>query len=219
MTKRCTGTVILSVLIATLGLVGQVDAQALATPEGWRTSAERFVAMPPGFHITTSGSVLMYNPDADAKGEYTLTSNGFLFPGDSESTYGVFIGGNDLDTDDATWTSFEIGLDGNWVIRSRSLREDSYAVVADLAGPAAGPVAVPEGEGPTENLLQIESGADAVAFVLNGERVAELPSSEIVTEGVAGFRVGADLNLHLTTFSIMSGDVVRRFAPSPEEDQ
>lgn len=212
MTLRTRIVMLICLLAGSLMGPRLLTGQALSTPDGWRTSAARFVAMAPGFHITTSGSVLLYHPEARAWGEFTLESEGFLFSGESAETYGVFIGGSDLDSDDAVWTSMEIGHDGTWVIRQRS---DN--TVEDLAGPRAGPVVLPE-DGPAKNVLEIRAGESSVAFILNESTVAELPREGLAVEGVTGFRVGADLNLHLTTFDITMGDSTRHLAPARQEE-
>lgn len=201
-------------------LPGPATGQALSQPDGWQTRAERFVAMPPGFHITTSPSVLFYHPDAQAEGEYQVYSDGFLFPGDSPNPYGLFVGGRDLDGDAATWTSFEVGLDGNWVIRARrpADRQRGFEIV-DLAGPGSAPLAVPGEEGPAKNTLRIVVGADEVEFHVNGEAVAKLPRADLSVDGVVGFRVGAGLNLHLTTLTIARGDHLERWAPVAEQPE
>jgi hypothetical protein len=189
-----------------------LTGQALSAPDGWRTSAERFVEMAPGFHITTSGSVLLYHPEARALGEFTLASEGFLFSGESAETYGVFIGGRDLDSDAAVWTSLEVGHDGAWVVRHRA-----DGVVSDMAGPEVGAVAVPGDEPTAKNSLSVIATGSNVAFLVNGATVVELPREGLAVEGVTGFRVGADLNLHLTTFDITIGDSTRQLAPAREE--
>ncbi|MGD8495924.1 MAG: hypothetical protein PVF05_07005 [Gemmatimonadales bacterium] len=191
----------------------------MSQPEGWRTRAERFVAMPPGFHVTTSPSVLFYHPAATARGEFTVTTDGFMFGGDSPNTYGLFVGGRDLDGDAATWLSFEVGLDGRWVIRQRQPRDlQTGFEIVDLAGPDAGPVALPDDEGPARNALGVTVGADEVAFELNGDTVARLPRADLPLDGVAGFRVGAGLNLHLVTLSITSGGETTNWAPKQDEE-
>ena len=197
------------------------SGQALSQPDGWQTRAERFVAMPPGFHITTSPSVLFFHPDARAEGEFSVHSEGFLFRGDSPHSYGLFIGGRDLDGDDATWTSFEIGGDGTWVVRTREFRDiQRGAEIVDVLGPEPGPVALPGEEMTAENRLVIRAAAEEVAFEVNEETVATLPRADFPVDGVVGFRVGAGLNLHLTTLTIERGDHVERWAPAsraPEE--
>jgi hypothetical protein len=99
-------------MAAGLATPGPGAAQALSRPDGWRTQAERFVPMRPGFHITTTPSVL-----------------------------------------------------------------------------------------------------------LNGETVLTLPRGELALDGVTGFRVGAGLNLHLTTLDVASDSGTRRWAPAREADE
>lgn len=192
-------------------------AQALEQPEGWRTRAERFVAMPPGFHITTSPSVLFYHPEARASGTFTVESDGFLFQGDSPNSYGIFVGGARLDGDDATWTSFEIAHDGTWVVRTRATGEDGAAVVSEVAGPEAGPVALPGDEVTAKNALAVSADPESVAFRVNGETVLTLPRGDLPVDGVVGFRVGAGLNLHLTTLSVTAGGETTTWAPARED--
>jgi len=199
---------------------GPAAGQALSQPEGWETRAERFVAMPPGFHITTSPAVLLYHPEARAAGNFRIESEGFLFPGDSPHSYGVFVGGRHLDGDDATWTSFEIGLDGTWVVRTRELRDRQRGFeVVELAGPAPGPILLPDGEDPAKNTLVVAAGVDAVEFLLNGEVVATLARAAIPVDGVAGFRVGAELNLHVVSLAIETEDGTTQWAPAPPEER
>jgi hypothetical protein len=192
--------------------------QSLSQPDDWEVRAERFVAMPPGFHITTSPFVLFYHPDARAEGAFEVVTEGFLFGGDSPNAYGLFVGGRNLGADDAAWTSFEIGHDGTWVVRSREFRGDALGfVVEDLAGPEPGPVAVPDDETTAKNVLAVVARPDSVEFRLNGETVATLPRAELTVDGVVGFRVGADLNLHLVSLTINSGDETTEWAPAPAE--
>lgn len=199
-------------------LPGSAAAQALTQPAGWETRAERFVAMPPGFHITTSPSVLLYHPEARAEGTFRIESEAFLFPGDSPHRYGVFFGARNLDADDAVWTSFEIGLDGRWVVRTREVRDRQRGFeVVDLAGPAPGPVVLPEGENPARNALVVAAGREQVEFRLNGETVAALPRDAIPVDGVTGFRIGSELNLHVLSLTVETESGVERWAPAPAD--
>lgn len=222
--QRRTYVVGISLLaLVALGVPEAAVGQALSQPDGWRTRAERFVAMPPGFHITTSPSVLFFHPDARAEGEFYVQSEGFLFRGDSPHSYGLFIGGRDLEGDDASWTSFEIAHDGTWAVRTRRFRDvQQGAEVVDVLGPEPGPVALPGAETTAKNELVIRAGAEEVAFEVNDQTVATLPRADLPVDGVVGFRVGADLNLHLTSLTIgqLGGDHLERWAPTaaaPEE--
>lgn len=192
--------------------------QSLSQPDGWEVRAERFVAMPPGFHITTSPSVLLYHPDARAEGEFAVETDGFLFRGDSPNAYGLFVGGRDLADDEATWISFEIALDGTWVVRRREYRgqEQGFAVV-DLAGPEPGPIVVPGEEQTARNAIGIVANPDVVEFRINEQTVVTFPRAELDVDGVTGFRVGAGLNLHLISLTIDSDGQATEWAPQPPE--
>ena len=53
-----------------------------------------FVDMPPGWHITTGPSVILYDPARTATGAYRVRSESFLFdPGTRREGYGLLIGG------------------------------------------------------------------------------------------------------------------------------
>ncbi len=190
--------------------------QSLSQPDGWEVRAERFVAMPPGFHITTSPSVLLYHPEARAEGEFEVATDGFLFRGDSPNAYGLFVGGRDLADDEATWISFEIALDGTWVVRRREFRgqEQGFAVV-DVAGPEPGPIVVPGEEQTARTAIAVVAGSDRVEFRINDEVVTTLPRAELEVDGVTGFRVGAGLNLHLISFTVSSDGETTEWAPQP----
>lgn len=205
-----------ALLTGALGIPSALESQTLEQPEGWRTRAERFVAMPPGFNITTTPSVLFFHPEARAEGEFTVTSEGFLFRGDSPNTYGLFVGGRHLEGDAATWTSFEIGHDGTWVVRARRAADDLETGfhVVDLAGPTPGPVALPGDEMTAKNAISVVAAADHVEFRLNGETVVRLPRRELPVDGVVGFRVGSGLNLHLVSLSIASDGRTTEWAPA-----
>lgn len=192
--------------------------QSLSQPDGWEVRAERFVAMPPGFHITTSPSVLLYHPEARAEGEFEVATDGFAFRGDSPNAYGLFVGGRDLADDEATWISFEIALDGSWIVRRREFRgqEQGFAVV-DLAGPEPGPIAVPGDEQTARNAISIMAGSDRIEFRINQETVTTFPRGELDVDGVTGFRIGADLNLHLISFTVGSHGETTEWAPQPAE--
>ncbi|HSM07484.1 MAG TPA: hypothetical protein VLA33_00520 [Gemmatimonadota bacterium] len=174
--------------------------------------------MPPGFHITTSPSVLLYHPGARAEGEFEVATDGFLFRGDSPHGYGLFVGGRDLADDEAAWISFEIALDGTWVVRRREYRgqEQGFAVV-DLVGPEPGPIVVPGEEQTARNAIAVVAGSEHVEFRINDETVATLPRADLHVDGVTGFRVGAGMNLHLISLVIRSDGVTTEWAPQPAE--
>jgi hypothetical protein len=43
---------------------------------------------------------------------------------------------------------------------------------------------------------------------VNGQKVLSVPRADLATDGRVGFRIGKDMNLHITTFN-----VTRKMAP------
>jgi hypothetical protein len=68
----------------------------------------------------------------------------------------------------------------------------------------------PGGDATARNVLRVEVGATDVAFSANGKEIAKVPRAGLATDGAFGFRVGKDLNLHISTL-----DVTQRLAPVP----
>jgi hypothetical protein len=61
---------------------------------------------------------------------------------------------------------------------------------------------------PVKNALRVDVGAAAIDVDVNGQRVLSLPRDRAEVDGRVGLRIGAGLNLHVTTF-----DVTYRLAP------
>ena len=69
--------------------------------------------MPPGFHVTTGPGTVLFHPDHAGKGNFSVEAEVFLFPGDSPSDYGIFVGGRDLDpAKSPSYIAFLVRRDG-----------------------------------------------------------------------------------------------------------
>ncbi len=198
-----------------------VAAHAQGIPAGWRHRPDRaaglsaapgshgdttifFVSMAPGFHITTGPGTLLYEPSVVTGGPaWAVESDGFTFPGQSRAGVGVFFGGQGLDGATPRWTAFLIRRDGAVGLQ----RADGSWVVPWTPHPAVKAVT---GDEPMRNTLRVTAAPDSVRFSVNGTPVFAVAAGTVATEGQAGFRVGADMNVHLTTF-----DHLRRLAPIP----
>jgi hypothetical protein len=62
------------------------------------------------------------------------------------------------------------------------------------------------------NVLRVAVGPDSVRFNINTVRAAAVARTDPALDGFFGFRMGADLNLHVTTL-----DYTRRLAPVPKK--
>ena len=193
----------------------QALAQTLQAPEGWIARPERFVEMPPGFHITAGQGVIMYNPEATVRGEFRVESEGFLFdPHGTDGTYGLILGGRELDSDAQRYVSFEIGPDGNFSIRRQADYEST-----ELVGGFHEAIHRWTGEdAAVKNVLSVDAGATTVRFRINDDTVAELARTAVDPDGVIGFRIESGLNIHVSTLDITTDAGKTEWAPKPPEE-
>ena len=201
-------------LLSVLLVPADAAGQALRAPEGWIARPERFVEMPPGWHITTGRGVSLYHPEAEAAGSFELESEGYLFdPEGRDGRYGLMLGGRDLDSDAQRYVTFEIGPRGDYAIRQLAEYEST-----DLASGSHEAILPWTGDEPTvRNVLGVEAGGSTVRFSVNGVTVAELPRATVDPEGIIGFRVDGGTNLHITTLDVSVGGSKRSWAPVPPD--
>ena len=199
--------------IATLSLAlallaPQLSAQEeLRRPDGWIVRFDRagqtdtiyFVEMPPGWHITTGPAAILYDPALTAQGSYRVESEIYLFPAERRESFGVFIGGAELDGSGQAYTYFLIRKDGQFLIKERA-GSDTRVLHPWTEHEAI--VKHPGGEETAKNVLVIEVGSEAVRFLVNGQEVASLPRAELRADGIVGLRVNHALNLHVTSLEV-----------------
>ena len=165
----------------------------------------RFVAMPPGWHVTTGPGVLLYHPDYLGKGNFAVEAEIFLFPGDSQEEYGLFLGGRNLGPSESpTYVAFVARRDGKGAAIQRGGAAPAVEWQAnDAILPHSGTDAV-------KNILRVEVGAVTVVFSANGKEVLRMPRAGLALDGPFGFRVGQGINLHASRL-----DVTYKLAPVP----
>jgi hypothetical protein len=197
--------------VVSLMAASSASAQ-LKAPPGWKQIFDRgatpdtsfqFVAMPPGFHITTGPGVILFHPSERADGRYTVGADIVLFPNASDVGYGLFIGGQNLESKTGDWTAFVLRKDGAFRIESRRAGAD-HALTEWKTHPAI-KAETPDG---VTNRLRVRVAPDSIRFVVNDSTVATIGASGVVATGTFGFRVGEKVNLHITTL-----DVTRHIAP------
>lgn len=210
------------ITVLLLAAAGTAKAQ-LVTPPEWRwsldaparlvteqavpDSAWRFVAMPPGWHVTTGPGAFLYDPAHTADGVFTLTSTLYLFPDPSESGYGLFLGAESYDGERPLGLSFLLRRDGAATV-TRTDSTGTETVVPWTTVPAARP----HTGGVVENRLAVAAGPDRIAFRVNDDTVAVLPRTSYAVDGGFGFRVGSGVNLHAGSL-----DLTRHLAPPRRE--
>lgn len=186
----------------------RTDAPAMVTDNADKMAASQwfYVGMAPGWHVTTNPGVLLFHPGHEGRGNFSLRSEIFLFPGNNQEEYGLFIGGGTLEPSSAapSYTAFVLRRDGRAAILKRT--GTATTMLVDWKANAA--VLPQAGTEAMKNALNVDVGVADVVFSVNDKEVARVPRSDVTTDGAVGFRVGTSLNLHITTF-----DLTHRLAP------
>ena len=187
---------------------------ALVTGQDLPEKSWRFVRMPPGWHVTTGPGVLLYPTEAPKLTQnFSLEATIFLFPGESREEFGMFLGGQEVDSQrPAEYTAFVIRRDGQAAVLKRAAA-DVTPIVAWQAHEAI----VPHkggGEDPVKNVMRVDVGPAAVQMSVNGTAVAKVARADVRTDGRIGFRIGSGVNLHISSL-----DVTTRLAPVPAPKQ
>ncbi len=194
------------------------DGEDLMTPESWKVRLDRpnpdiqigatadsvdiyFVNMVPGWHITTGPAAIFYHPDQTAETNYTLESTIHLFdPGERREAYGVFMGGQNLDTDEIAYDYFLLRNSGEFLIKRRTGSETS--ILNEWTTHEAINVFDTDSESSVENHLQVDVREETVSFSVNGAEVARVPSDQVMTDGIAGLRINHALNVHVSDLNV-----------------
>jgi hypothetical protein len=167
------------------------------------------VRMPPGWHVTTpaAAGALLYDPAHRAEGRFTLESEIFLFGGTSPAGFGLFVGGRDLDGAAPRYVAMLIRRDGEMALE-RVEGTTRTLIVPWTRSPAV--QAHPGGDDTSRNLIRLSVERDSVVLESNATRVAAIARGDLPLDGTFGFRVGPDVNLHVSTLNHTA-----RLAPVP----
>ena len=182
-------------------LAGQAGWKVRLDRPGFSSGEPAFVSIPPGWQITTGPSAIAYEPGSSARGNFRVESEMLLFPGNQNEGYGLFLGGDSLDSNDLSYTAFQLRRDGKFSIWFRK-----GATTRDIVAWTAHPAITPHSGGvePVKNILAVEARAGEVAFFVNGRTVHIGRRTALVVEGNFGFRVHDDMNVHATNLSLKS---------------
>jgi hypothetical protein len=167
-----------------------------------------FVQMPPGWHVTTGPGVLLYPAiHGEVDGNYSLEAEIFLFPGESTEEYGLFLGGRDIESSAAPeYVAFVLRRDGHAAI----VRQGGGSPTAVSAWQRHAAILAGKPADNVKNVLRVDVDAANATLWVNGEKVVSVPRASISGDGRVGFRVGKDMNLHISSFN-----VTRKLAPVP----
>lgn len=166
-----------------------------------KTSDIYFVNMSPGWHITTGPRAIFYPEDNTVSGTYSVSSKIHLFdPEGRNEAFGIFIGGEDLQQDNQTYTYFLLRNSGEYLIKKRDGNETG--IVKDWTATDAMATFTDTTEFSVPNTLTIEVMENEVAFYVNDQRVETLPKNQLDTEGIVGLRINHRLNVHVENLDV-----------------
>ena len=160
-----------------------------------------FVNMKPGWHITTGPAAIFSHPGLSGSDEFKAETAIHLFdPGQRKESFGLFLGGQNLDNAERSYDYFLIRQGGEFLIKRRS-GEETSTMVPWTSHEAI--MSFTEASQSSElNVISVEVLADSVHFAVNEVRVASLAAEEVNTDGLVGLRVNHALNLHVSDVSV-----------------
>jgi hypothetical protein len=198
------------------GWTGKIDAAE--AQRGGKLEDAKLAPMGGGFHVTTGPAVAYWNPANKATGSYTVKAT-FAEPqyqnlNDHPHPYGVFIGGNDMGTDNQSYLYCAAYGNGSFIVRGfgpaafqmGGRRPETNAAVNKAAD---------KGQ-PVKQEIAINVTPDKVECAINGTTVASYPKADVVgagklksTDGVYGIRSGHNTEVHVTGLAMTSAKVTK----------
>ncbi|HET9708609.1 MAG TPA: hypothetical protein VFP39_09950, partial [Gemmatimonadales bacterium] len=186
-------------------------------PPGWhaRTDGNRpltnvkFDSMSVGHHVTLGPATIFWRDADNATGSYTADAKFWQFSSDTHRDhregYGLFIGGSALPVAGQRYTYFLIRDDGMFLVKRR-MGDSTWAVTkgwtaSDAVAKRDSGAAV-ETTNPLENTLTIRVTPADATFLVNGKIVYKANASDVDGNGIVGFRVNHNLNVHLGALGI-----------------
>jgi hypothetical protein len=187
-----------------------------ALPAGWHVRTEpnrqtgqpaslenvKFSNMGDGLH-TTVGPAAIYWRDRDTiSGNYHAVAKMTQMKNPAHpEAFGIFIGGKNLADSGQTYTYFLVRpIDGMYSIRRRT----SYATrpTAIVEWTASNAVTKADTGGHATNELSIQVQAGTATFMVNGKEVYTADAGKLDVNGVVGYRVNHNLDVHLGPLGI-----------------
>ncbi len=181
--------------ISIQGWTGQIDASEAA--KGQAITNAKLAQEGDAIHITTGPAVAYWNPANTATGDYTVkatfTEPKYMNVNDHPHPYGVFIGGNNMGTDQQSYLYCAAYGNGNFIVRGfgptafqvNGRRGEANAAVHKAA--AAG--------SPVTQDIALSVKGDKVNCAINGAVVGSYNKADVVgagklksTDGVYGVR-------------------------------
>ena len=197
--------------ISAPGWQGKIDPSEAA--KGAKLEDSKLVTMGPGLHVTTGPAVAYWNPSNTASGNYsvsaTFAEREYMGLNDHPHPYGVFIGGNDMGTDNQSYLYCMVYGAGNFIVRGFSgaatfRMNGGRGEMNDAVNKASA-----KGQA-VSNKVAINVTADNVECAINDKVVATYPKADVVaagklksTDGLYGIRFGHNTDAHVSGLAMV----------------
>lgn len=179
-------------------------------PPGWNVRTERnqpvtnvkFAAMGDGLHVTVGPAAIYWrNADTVSGGYHAVASFTQMKNPEHPEAYGLIMGGLDLAGAGQSYTYFIVrAIDGKFMIRRRTGYDARPANVVDWTEHAA--VTRADSSGKATNELSVLVQGGRVKFMVNGKEVHSADAAGLDVNGVVGYRVNHNLDVHLSPLGI-----------------
>ncbi len=180
--------------ISVPGWTGAIDARAARS--GQTLSSAKLAKEGEALHVTTGPAVAYWKAANTATGDYTVHATfrepKYMNLNDHPHPYGVFIGGNDMATDQRSYLYCAAYGNGSFIVRG--FGPESFHLNGGGEKNAAVHRAAGAGQPVTQDIALSVKG-DRVECAINGTVVASYPKSDVVgpgklksTDGVYGIR-------------------------------
>src|SRR5262245_1921889 len=184
--------------ISAAGWMGKIDARE--AQKGAKQEDSKLQTMGPGLHLTTGPSVVYWNPANTASGNYTVEATfaerEFMGLNDHAHPYGLFIGGNEMGTDNQSLLYCAAYGNGNFIVRG--FGPAAFQMNGGRQGQANEAVnkAAAKGQSVTQKIA-LKVSADKVECLINDKVAGTYPKADLVaagklksTDGIFGLRFG-----------------------------
>ncbi len=191
------------------GWTGKIDANE--EKAGQTLNSAKLAKEGDALHVTTGPATAYWNPKMTASGDYTVSATfkepKYMNLNSHPHPYGIFIGGNDLGTDQQSYLYCAAYGNGNFIVRG--FGPDAFQMNGRRGeANAAVNKAAAKDEPVSQNIAMSVKG-DKVECSINGTVVGSYDKSAVVTtgklkstDGVVGLRFAHNTDVLVTGFTV-----------------
>jgi hypothetical protein len=177
---------------------GGLPAGWAARPDRGTADQEKVTEAGGLMHFVMGPAATFYNSASTKTGDYKYSARVTqVKPPSHPTSYGIMVGGKDLQAPNQTYTYFLVRGAGEYFISNRE-GATTKTQVDWTAHPA---VAKQGADGKQQNVLGIQVAGADVIFSVNGTEVKRLPKVGLHVDGIVGVRIGHNFDVDVDQIS------------------